>query len=95
MEIDVWLSRENNHRGMRSELLIVSHQKLVATHDRHGKIQQNQTAVGPHTPVIVFTAEPNIDFHNLPTFVVDVLPKPFHIKQLLKLVSKYAVPVFE
>ena len=45
--------------------------------------------------VIVFTAEPNIDFHNLPTFVVDVLPKPFHIKQLLKLVSKYAVPVFE
>ncbi|MEP6984563.1 MAG: response regulator, partial [Chloroflexota bacterium] len=44
----------------------------------------------PHIPVVVLSAEPNIDFHALPNFVVDVLPKPFFLKRLLELVGRYA-----
>ena len=47
----------------------------------------------PHIPVIILSAEAKIDFHVLPTFVVDVLPKPFFIGRLLEVVSKYAEPV--
>ena len=48
----------------------------------------------PHIPVIILSAEAKIDFHVLPTFVVDVLPKPFFIGRLLEVVSKYAEPVW-
>lgn len=46
----------------------------------------------PHCPVIILTANTEIDFHTLPTFVVGVLPKPFFLRQLLDLVSQYAQP---
>lgn len=47
----------------------------------------------PHIPVIILTGEPIIDFHALPNFVVDVLPKPFFLKRLLELVGRYAQTV--
>lgn len=47
----------------------------------------------PHSPVIILSAETDITPDTLPTFVVDVLSKPFNIKHLLRLVAKYAQPV--
>ena len=47
----------------------------------------------PHTPVIILSAEPDIRSRVLPSFVVDVLPKPFEIKSLLSRVEKFAHPV--
>lgn len=47
----------------------------------------------PHSPVIITSANRDVVSHVLPAFVVDVLTKPFHLKQLLKVVSKYAEPV--
>ncbi len=47
----------------------------------------------PHTPVIIMTAEDDIRLRHLPSFVVDVLHKPFEIGQLLNLVGKFAQPV--
>jgi len=47
----------------------------------------------PHTPVIILSADQDIESHVLPIFVIDILPKPFHMHQLLERVSKYAEPV--
>ena len=47
----------------------------------------------PHSPVIILSAETDIQTQDLPSFVVDVLPKPFEISQLLSLVEKFAQPV--
>ncbi len=47
----------------------------------------------PHTPVIIASGETDIQSHVLPSFVVDVLSKPYLIKKLLNLVEKYAQPV--
>jgi CheY-like chemotaxis protein len=47
----------------------------------------------PHTPVIIVSSEDDIRSHHLPSFVVDVLAKPFTIRALLHLVTKYAQPV--
>jgi DNA-binding response OmpR family regulator len=47
----------------------------------------------PHTPVIILSSEPDLRARVLPSFVVDVLAKPFEINQLLKLVEKFAQPV--
>ena len=44
----------------------------------------------PHSPVIILSAEPDIQSRHLPSFVVDVLRKPFEIGQLLSLVGKFA-----
>lgn len=49
----------------------------------------------PHTPVIILSAESDIQSHDLPAFVVDVLPKPFLISNLLSRVEKFAQPVWE
>jgi DNA-binding response OmpR family regulator len=43
----------------------------------------------PHTPVIIISAEPNIKAKVLPTFVVDVLDKPFEILKLLDMVKNH------
>ena len=48
--------------------------------------------LGPHSPVIIISGEKDIRSQILPTFVMDVLPKPFEISQLLKVVGKYAQP---
>ena len=45
-----------------------------------------------HSPVIILTAEDDIRLRSLPSFVVDVLPKPFEISQLLDRVGKFAQP---
>jgi DNA-binding response OmpR family regulator len=47
----------------------------------------------PHTPVIILSAEDDIQSRVLPSFVVDVLPKPFEIRHLLSRVEKFAQPV--
>ena len=47
----------------------------------------------PHSPVIILSAAHDIPSRVLPSFVVKLLPKPFHISQLLEQVSKYAEPV--
>ena len=52
-----------------------------------------QQQLRPHTPVILVSAERDILTHVLPLFVVEVLPKPFSIHQLLGLVGMYAQPV--
>lgn len=43
----------------------------------------------PHAPVIIFSAESDIQTRVLPSFVVAVLPKPFHVNQLVSLAEKY------
>jgi DNA-binding response OmpR family regulator len=47
----------------------------------------------PHSPVIILSGELHIPTHNLPAFVVDVLPKPFAISELLRLVEQFRFPV--
>jgi CheY-like chemotaxis protein len=47
----------------------------------------------PHTPVIILSADTEIDTHVLPSFVVDVISKPFSIMYLLSQVGKYAQPI--
>jgi len=47
----------------------------------------------PHVPVIILSGEDDIRSRVLPSFVMDVLPKPFHFHQLLNLVGKFAEPV--
>jgi CheY-like chemotaxis protein len=47
----------------------------------------------PHIPVIILSGEKNILTRVLPSFVVDVLPKPFEVRHLLRLVEKYTQPV--
>ncbi|MBC8170547.1 MAG: response regulator [Anaerolineae bacterium] len=47
----------------------------------------------PHSPVIILTGNTEILTGILPAFVIDVIPKPFEISHLLKLISKYAQPV--
>ena len=49
--------------------------------------------LGPHTPVIIVSGEKDIRSHILPTFVMNVLHKPFEINELLAVVGKYAQPV--
>lgn len=44
----------------------------------------------PHSPVIIISGEKDIRSRNLPSFVVDVLQKPFEFRNLLRLVSRYA-----
>ncbi|MEP6989157.1 MAG: response regulator [Chloroflexota bacterium] len=44
----------------------------------------------PHIPVIIVSAETDILTRTLPSFVVEVLSKPFTNNQLLGLVGKYA-----
>jgi len=52
-----------------------------------------QQQLRPHTSVVIVSGEDDIRSHNLPSFVVDVLPKPFTISALLRLVEKYTQPV--
>jgi DNA-binding response OmpR family regulator len=47
----------------------------------------------PHCPIIIISADVQILTRVLPSFVVEALPKPFPINQLLGLVGKYADPV--
>ncbi len=47
----------------------------------------------PHIPVVILSGEQDILTRVLPSFVLDVLPKPFEISQLLRVVEKYAQPV--
>ncbi len=47
----------------------------------------------PHTPVIILSGEQDIQIQHLPSFVVDVISKPFEISEFLKLVGKYAQSV--
>jgi adenylate cyclase len=47
----------------------------------------------PHTPVIIASGGTDIRTRVLPSFVVDVLPKPFEITQLLRMVGKFTQPV--
>jgi DNA-binding response OmpR family regulator len=47
----------------------------------------------PHTPVIIVSAERDILTRVLPSFVVEVLPKPFSVHQLLGMVGMYAQPI--
>ncbi len=47
----------------------------------------------PHSPVIILSGEPDIRSRVLPSFVVEVLAKPFEISQLLNRVGKFAQPV--
>ncbi len=44
----------------------------------------------PHSPVIVLSGEQNTDTLLLPSFVVDILAKPYKISNLLNLVERYA-----
>jgi len=46
-----------------------------------------------HAPVIVLSGQQDILTQDLPFFVVDVLSKPFEVRQLLGLVQKFAQPV--
>ncbi len=46
----------------------------------------------PHSPVIIVSGEADIWTLGLPSFVVDVLPKPFTITQLLQIVGKFTQP---
>jgi DNA-binding response OmpR family regulator len=47
----------------------------------------------PHSPVIILSGEKDILTRVLPSFVIDVLPKPFEINQLLQKVERYVQPV--
>jgi CheY-like chemotaxis protein len=47
----------------------------------------------PHSPIIIFSARSDLVTERLPEFVMDVLPKPFELNQLVELVGKYALPV--
>ncbi len=44
----------------------------------------------PHSPVIIVSANAHVLNYVLPAFVVEALPKPFEVPQLLGLVGKYA-----
>lgn len=46
-----------------------------------------------HSPVIIISGEENIQLSALPSFVMDVISKPFDISHLLQAVEKYAQPV--
>jgi DNA-binding response OmpR family regulator len=46
----------------------------------------------PHAPVAIISGETDILTKALPSFVIDRLPKPFEISQLLVIVKKYAQP---
>ena len=47
----------------------------------------------PHTPVVIISGEEDVQTRVLPSFVIDILPKPFEIRPLLKLVATYALPL--
>lgn len=47
----------------------------------------------PHTPVIILSGEAGILTRVLPSFVVDVLSKPFEVSHLVRLAEKYTLPV--
>ena len=47
----------------------------------------------PHSPVVIQTAETDLRGRHLPSFVVDVMAKPFEVRDLLKVVGKYAQPL--
>jgi DNA-binding response OmpR family regulator len=47
----------------------------------------------PHTPVIILSGQVDIGIQALPSFVVDVIPKPYKIEHLLQMVKTYAQPV--
>jgi len=46
----------------------------------------------PHSRVVVLSAEETVNTDDLPTFVVEVLDKPFEIDDLLRVIVKYAQP---
>jgi CheY-like chemotaxis protein len=46
----------------------------------------------PHAPVIVLSAEMGLEASVFPSFVVDVLSKPFEVSHLLRLAEKYIQP---
>jgi CheY-like chemotaxis protein len=50
---------------------------------------------GPHSSVILFSAQGDLLTEYLPSFVIDVLPNPFEISRLVKLISKYALITWE
>jgi CheY-like chemotaxis protein len=47
----------------------------------------------PHSPVIILSAEVGIESRVFPSFVVDVLPKPYTIQHLVKLAERDTQPV--
>jgi DNA-binding response OmpR family regulator len=47
----------------------------------------------PHSPIIILSGEEDILTRDLPSFVIDVLRKPFEIKDMLSFVKKFAQPV--
>lgn len=47
---------------------------------------------GPHTPVVIFSGEADLDDENFPPFVIGRLSKPFRIDELLTIVTKFAQP---
>lgn len=48
---------------------------------------------GSHTPVVIFSAETDLDLVNMPAFVIGRLPKPFVLEELLLFARQYAQPV--
>jgi DNA-binding NtrC family response regulator len=44
----------------------------------------------PHTPVIIISGNSDLETQVLPSFVVDILRKPYVLNQLVSLVEKYA-----
>ena len=48
---------------------------------------------GVHSPVIILSAEAEINTKGLPSFVVKILAKPFRLHELLALVREYAQPI--
>ena len=50
---------------------------------------------GPHTPVLILSAQADLEDEHLPEFVTEILPKPFELSHLVALVGKYVQPVWE
>jgi CheY-like chemotaxis protein len=47
----------------------------------------------PHTPVVILSGEPDLLKQVFPSFVIDVIPKPYSVSKLLTVVKNYALPV--
>lgn len=46
----------------------------------------------PHTPVIILSGAENLVDHVFPSFVMEVLPKPFEVGRLVQIAKKYVQP---